>query len=186
VVSTQGGLYLSSALNPTSGGWATFDIDNVDLHAGKYYTTMLSWNIPGIPNQNQVFWVEWRDGGTYANGRTWVSTNGVDYVSQDLDLAFCVQMVPSLESKIVSVEPFSANVLEVAVDTQSPSTAYLKGIADLVYGDWTNVLQSIDGNDPFTETNLSYSATDTNGYRVIYVKSDEATQFYKVEVTYPE
>ncbi len=92
-------------------------------------------------------------------------------------------VVPStvlLPATIISLKPFGSNTLEMVLNVPNPSVSYPKSINDLVFGSWTNVGHSIDGNVPFVETNLTYS-TPSGQNKVIYVKADEATKFYKVD-----
>lgn len=102
-------------------------------------------------------------------GRTWAS------------------VVPSevaVPAVIVSLSSVSTNVFEMTVASSNPELSYLKKTSDLVGGSWTSVVHSIDGNEPFVETNLMYSAT-SNGNYVIYIKEDESAAFYKVETQQP-
>lgn len=55
VISTQTATYLSTAENPINPGWVTFDVENVNLKAGNYYTCMLSFDEADVDRQNQVF-----------------------------------------------------------------------------------------------------------------------------------
>lgn len=96
-ISTQTGNFLTSGSNPVSGDWLIFDVDNVSIVAGHYYTLMLSWDTAGIATQEQVFAVT--NPGGYANGRLWEGAGAsTNYTSTGLDLAFTVQSIPELSS----------------------------------------------------------------------------------------
>jgi hypothetical protein len=97
-------------------------------------------------------------------GRTWAS------------------VVPSnitVPANIVSVSPFGENALELVVSTAQPELSYPQCISNLVGGVWADIEHSVDGNEPFVLTNLSYSSS-LGSDKVIYVKSDEAARFFRV------
>jgi hypothetical protein len=92
LVSTQNGNFLSDALNPVNPGWVTFDLDNQNLTAGNYYTVMLSFDVADVAHQDQILSVE--NPGSYADGYTWESSDGVSYSRTSFDLPFSVQTIP--------------------------------------------------------------------------------------------
>jgi len=85
-----------------------------------------------------------------------------------------------LQATIMGLEPVTGNLLKMVVNAPTPAFSRLFGKDALVYGSWTNIAQSIDGNDPFVVTNMEYSAVSGSD-RVIYVKANEATRFFKVD-----
>ncbi len=91
VISKQSGLFLDSRYRPRPavGGWMTFDIDDLNLKAGNYYTLMLSWDEQAESKRDQGFYV--KNPGGYADGNLWVSANGKKYSRSPRDMAFTVQ-----------------------------------------------------------------------------------------------
>jgi len=103
VVSTQTGTYLSDSTG-VSGKWVTFDIDNITLSAGYYYTFTLSFNNSNVASQNQVFSTA-ASPENYAGGRNWRNDNNAGWAVANggvADMAFVVQVIP---------EPVSAGLL---------------------------------------------------------------------------
>ena len=100
-------------------------------------------------------------------GQIWFATmEGVDCFNAASELA-----------EIVGLKFVSGNVLELKVDCLFPSALYTMATASLVDGFWTAVGHSINGSDPFVETNLNYSVT-SGIYRVIYLKTDDSSAFF--------
>ncbi|GHC09923.1 PEP-CTERM sorting domain-containing protein [Cerasicoccus arenae] len=91
-ISTQSGTYLTSGSNPVSGNWIVFDLEDVALTAGNYYTIVLSWDSAGVQDQDQVFGMV--SGNLYGDGSAWESSDGVNFSSLGGDLQFTVQSIP--------------------------------------------------------------------------------------------
>lgn len=70
-ISTQTGTYMNTSENPINGGWVTFDVEDVNLVAGKYYTCILSFNEAGVMRQSQVF----QQSSGYGKGYLWMTTD---------------------------------------------------------------------------------------------------------------
>ncbi|MFA5688512.1 MAG: hypothetical protein WC959_05140 [Kiritimatiellales bacterium] len=91
-ISTQGGNYLSSA--PGLGGqWITFDIEDINLTAGKYYTFTLMWDTPAKAGQSQTFGAA-TTSENYPNGRNWRKDGTANWAVANsglADMAFVVQ-----------------------------------------------------------------------------------------------
>ena len=92
-VSTQFGNFLANDdAGSISGAWLTFNIDNIALSAGNYYTFILSFDNHDVQDQDQTFQLS--DEG-YSDGRLWQSNEGAAFASSSVnDFAFAVQIVP--------------------------------------------------------------------------------------------
>lgn len=88
VVSTQTGSFDFSSGNGGTGTYLTFDIADVSLAAGTYYTFMLSLDIPSANNSLTVMQ---NTSSTYTEGYRWLF-NGTSYTSSTTsDLTFYAQ-----------------------------------------------------------------------------------------------
>ena len=85
-------------------------------------------------------------------------------------------------ASIVDWSSISGNVMEMVVYVPGTLSNYHPETAgDLTSGTWINVPHSIDGSNPFVQTNFDYSAVASNGTdRVIYVKAEDGEGFFKV------
>lgn len=93
-LSSQGGTYLTEG--SISGAWVRFDVDNVNLSSGNYYTVMLSFDTPDVQDQDQVFTLSSvAASSSYADGRSWQANEGAAASSSTAyDYGFAVQVVP--------------------------------------------------------------------------------------------
>ena len=91
VISKQSGIYLDSRVRPKPAidGWVTFDIEDLDLTKGNFYTLMLSWDQQAESKRDQGFFV--KNPGSYAGGNLWVSANGKRYSKNKADMVFVVR-----------------------------------------------------------------------------------------------
>lgn len=104
VVSTQGGIFLANDnAGSIDGAWLTFDIDDIVLTGGNYYTFILSFDNPDVQDQDQTFGLF--NGSGYADGRLWQSNEGAAFASSTVnDFAFVVQSdLPIVVPKVVEV-----------------------------------------------------------------------------------
>lgn len=76
VISSTAGTYLSWEDKAAAGGWVTFDIDDVEVSTGKYYTVLITWN-EAKPLMEQGFYLE--PSGFFEGGQAWTSANGERY-----------------------------------------------------------------------------------------------------------
>lgn len=86
-ISTQAGTYLVAGV-VANNGWITFDMDDVNLTAGKTYTVMLSWDNAGASMIQALYNVAT---GTYADGKCWWGNNLGVYAATTRDLVFVAQ-----------------------------------------------------------------------------------------------
>jgi len=101
MISSQSGQYVGSGSGATSGGWVTFDVEDVSLTGGRFYTCMLAF-ADTASVRNQVFAQQSGDS-TYTDGRRWMIENGVFKDSLSSDLAFSVQEKGTGKGILVSV-----------------------------------------------------------------------------------
>ncbi len=80
---------------------------------------------------------------------------------------------------IISLKPFSSQVMKLVIHTTDPSVSYLKTKTDLL-GTWANVGHSMDGSAPFIETNLSYSTTSGTNVEIYVETTNAPAQFFGV------
>ncbi len=100
VLATEGGVMPSLTVGTGAGQWMTFEISNVALTEGNYYTFILSFDTQAA-NRNQTF--NTINPGTFTNGRAWQTTDGVTYTGLGSDLFFYVQSIPEPGSVVLVV-----------------------------------------------------------------------------------
>lgn len=136
-ISAQSGRYLSSGVSVVAGGWITFDMDDVALTAGKYYTVVLSFDAEAAGMQQNLYDVP---AGTYVNGREWYSADGETILTASTrDLAFIVQLKPKKNiplSEGVINQP-SGN--QIGAHIGSPSILILPDGTYLAAHDWFDI-----------------------------------------------
>lgn len=136
VLLTQPGTYLSAAQNPVNPGWITFDIEDLSLTAGKYYTVVLSFDNAGVNLQEQVFSVGVPS--QYSGGTVWTSADGITYSTVNLDLGFVVHSGGVGDPRILEVDQRGG------ADYESIAAA----VQDLGPGD---TLRLVPGSGPYRE-----------------------------------
>ena len=72
-----------------SGDWLSFDIDDIAVTSGKYYTFVLAWDSPATSRSINLSVVT---GSEYAGGNVWEDT-GSGLNASNLDVFFIVQSV---------------------------------------------------------------------------------------------
>lgn len=91
-ISAQSGIYFHRDETLVSGDWITFDIDNVNMTSGNYYTCMLAWDDPGMAEKAQTFAVSVNNG--YA-APLWTAVDGAAYSEYtNVDIPFVAQTIP--------------------------------------------------------------------------------------------
>ncbi len=90
-ISTQSGTITGLTTGSGNANWLTFDVDNVGMSLGMYYTVMLSFDTQAA-NQTLNFNSVSAAGG-YSNGAAWIYTTGPNYTQPGSDLFFYVQSV---------------------------------------------------------------------------------------------
>jgi len=90
--STQTGTISGLTAGSGAGSWLTFDIANLVVSSGFYYSIILSFDAQ-VANQTLNF--NSISPGAYPGGAAWVSTNGSTFTSPGgQDLLFYVQSIP--------------------------------------------------------------------------------------------
>ncbi len=80
-------------------------------------------------------------------------------------------------STIVSLSPYSGNVLKMVVNCPTPWSSYPKIKTDLVIGSsWDPIEHSTSGSGPFSTNNLGA----VPGTITIYLEANEANAFYGI------
>lgn len=92
VISTQTGVLAGLISGSGAGSWITFDIANLAVSSGLYYSFVLSFDAQ-VANQTLNF--NSISPGAYAGGSAWISSNGSAFtVPAGQDLLFYVQSIP--------------------------------------------------------------------------------------------
>ncbi len=128
-IATNSGNYLPAGLDPApaAGGWVTFDIIDVPVTAGKYYTTMLSFDEYASQRDQGFYYLDGYD------GQGFKSADGITYArATGLDLAFVVQEVSEPEIGDIAVEYLGANGLALTWSTGTGFNYTLWKKTDLV------------------------------------------------------
>jgi len=126
-ISIQKGLFLSTSANPVNPGWMTFEISEVNLTKGLFYTVMLSWDKSGVLRQEQSF-LHSDDGAGFSLGRLWQANNGAAAAASSVnDLLFSVQISKLIEddsnpSGCEITVPAVARFIAVERENYSPDT----------------------------------------------------------------
>ena len=163
LVSTQTGNYLPAGLDPApaAGGWVTFDLIDVAITSGKYYTAMLAFDEYAPLRDQGLYYLDGYE------GQGFKSADGITYArATGLDLAFVVQEVSAPEIGDVAVEYLGVNGLALTWSTGAGFNYTLWEKTDLVV-------------DPTWSTNQSGISGGVDSVTVT-TAVDAVQAFYKV------
>jgi len=178
--------------NVADGQWLYIDTPDVQLQNGQVYGFSLAPPAGATDSGLRTYW-DTASGDAYAGlARQYDPASGGGIPKTDSyaaggggsDYTFYLLQVAGANdpATIVDWSSLSGNVMEMVVYVPgSPGNYHPESVADLVSGTWTNVPHSINGSNPFIQTNLDYSAVASNGTdRVIYVKAEDSTGFFNI------